>query len=172
MNLRGPSDRGFPMRDLVPARILTEDTDCTRAEYTARCCAFFTAIFQTLQEDLSSKLPRLRSGNPNPAIKIWNDQMCNMCSEARVEFFQKVRSRYQEVNRENYSLDRWTKEVCNRPLPRSKCQSPKRTPMRTPLRPQRRRPPQSWEVCQSQVIVVFCAMRPRKFTLRVQMRRT
>lgn len=97
MNLRGPSDRGFPMRDLVPARILTEDTDCTRAEYTARCCAFFTAIFQTLQEDLSSKLPRLRSGNPNPAIKIWNDQMCNMCSEARVEFFQKVRSRYQET---------------------------------------------------------------------------
>ncbi|KAG1831604.1 hypothetical protein EV424DRAFT_160503 [Suillus variegatus] len=97
MNLRDPSDLGFPMRDLVPARILTEDTDCTAAEYTARCCAFFTAIFQTLQEDLSSKLPRLRSGNPDPVIKSWNDQMCNMRSSARSEFFQKVHSRYQET---------------------------------------------------------------------------
>ncbi|KAG2095463.1 uncharacterized protein F5147DRAFT_718410 [Suillus discolor] len=96
MNLRDRSDPGFPMRDLVPARILTEDTDCTAAEYTARCCAFFTAIFQTLQEDLSGKLPRLRSGNPDPVIKSWNDQMCNMRSNARDEFFQKVHSRYEE----------------------------------------------------------------------------
>ncbi|KAG2141416.1 uncharacterized protein EDB93DRAFT_634537 [Suillus bovinus] len=97
MNLRDPRDQGFPMRDLVPARILTEDTDCTQAEYTARCRAFFTAIFQTLQEDLSSKLPQLCSGNPNPVIKSWNDQMCNMGSNARSEFFQKVHFRYQET---------------------------------------------------------------------------
>ncbi|KAG2158309.1 uncharacterized protein EDB93DRAFT_1325447 [Suillus bovinus] len=97
MNLRDPSDRGFPMRDLVPARILTKDTDCTQAEYTARCCAFFTAICQTLQEDLSSKLPRLRSGNPDPVIKSWNDHMCSMRSNASSEFFQKVHSRYQET---------------------------------------------------------------------------
>ncbi|KAG2047170.1 hypothetical protein BDR06DRAFT_964261 [Suillus hirtellus] len=97
MNLRDRSDPGFPMRDLVPARILTEDMDCTAAEYTARCCAFFTAIFQTLQEDLNGTLPRLRSGNPNPVIKSWNDQMCNMRSNARDEFFQKIHSRYEET---------------------------------------------------------------------------
>ncbi|KAG1776127.1 hypothetical protein EV702DRAFT_1231141 [Suillus placidus] len=97
MNLRDPSDPGFPMRDLVPARILTEDMGCTRAEYTARCCAFFTAIFQTLEQDLTSKLPRLRSGSPDPTIKSWNDEICNMRSEARTEFFQKVQYQYQEI---------------------------------------------------------------------------
>ncbi|KAG1762984.1 hypothetical protein EV702DRAFT_1052031 [Suillus placidus] len=97
MNLRDPNDPGFPMRDLVPARILTEDMGCTQAEYTARCCAFFTATFQTLEQDLTSKLPRLRSGSPDPAIKSWNDEMCNMRSEARTEFFQKVQSQYEET---------------------------------------------------------------------------
>ncbi|KAG2141144.1 uncharacterized protein EDB93DRAFT_639299 [Suillus bovinus] len=97
MNIRDSRDRGFPTRDLVPARILTEDTDCTQAEYTARCCAFFTAIFETLREDLDSKLPRLRSSNPDPVVKSWNDQMCDMRSNARSEFFQKVHSRYQET---------------------------------------------------------------------------
>ncbi|KAG1799086.1 hypothetical protein EV424DRAFT_1559508 [Suillus variegatus] len=97
MNLRDRSDLGFPMRDLVPAHILTENTDCTAAEYTARCCAFFTAIFQTLQEDLNGILPRLRSGKSDPVIKSWNDQMCNMRSNARDEFFQKVHSRYEET---------------------------------------------------------------------------
>ncbi|KAG2341865.1 hypothetical protein BDR05DRAFT_964934, partial [Suillus weaverae] len=70
MNLREPSDRtGFPKRDLVPAGILVDHaTDCTQAEYTAHCCAFFTAIFQMLRHDLSSELPSLRSGGPDSAI--------------------------------------------------------------------------------------------------------
>ncbi|KAG2336655.1 hypothetical protein BDR05DRAFT_970941, partial [Suillus weaverae] len=70
MNLREQSDHtGFPKRDLVPARILVDyATDCTQAEYTAHCCAFFTAIFQTLRHDLSSELPSLRSGSPDAAI--------------------------------------------------------------------------------------------------------
>ncbi|KAG1762739.1 hypothetical protein EV702DRAFT_1206236 [Suillus placidus] len=97
MNLRDPVDPGFPMRDLVPARILTEDMGCTRAEYAARCFAFFSAIFQTLEQDLTSKLPRLCSGSPDPAIKPWNDEMCNMRSEARTEFFQKVQYQYEET---------------------------------------------------------------------------
>jgi hypothetical protein len=85
------------MRDVVPASILTEDMGCTQAEYTARCCAFFTAIFQTLQQDLSN---RLHSSSPDAVMKSWNDEMCDMRSEARTKFFQKVQSQYQEVSRE------------------------------------------------------------------------
>ncbi|KAG0702724.1 hypothetical protein DFH29DRAFT_920145 [Suillus ampliporus] len=98
MNLREPSDStGFPKRDSVPARILTEDMDCSQAEYTARCCALFGAIFKTLQDDLlTARLPRSGSGSPDEAIKTWNDQMCDMRSKFRTGFFEKVRSRYQE----------------------------------------------------------------------------
>ncbi|KAG1777972.1 hypothetical protein EV702DRAFT_1196772 [Suillus placidus] len=88
--------KGFPKRDLVPARILTEyTTGCTQAEYSARSCAFFTAIFGTLQQDLSSQLPALRSGSSDDAIKAWNDKICDMRSEARTEFFEIVKIRYQ-----------------------------------------------------------------------------
>ena len=59
MNLREPSDAGFPNRDDVPARILTDITECSQAEYTARCCALFAAIFQTLQLELVALLPRV-----------------------------------------------------------------------------------------------------------------
>ncbi|KAG2152688.1 uncharacterized protein EDB93DRAFT_1327626 [Suillus bovinus] len=99
MNLRDPSDPGFPMRDVVPARILTEDMGCTQAEYTARCCAFFTAIFQTLQKYLSDEFPRLRSqaSGPDAAIKSWNDEMCDMRSEARTKFFQEVQDLYEKI---------------------------------------------------------------------------
>ncbi|KAG2138999.1 hypothetical protein DEU56DRAFT_330798 [Suillus clintonianus] len=97
MNLREPSDTGFPKRDLVPARILTDYMDCSQAEYTARCCALFAAIFHTLQQDLSPMLPSLGSGSADAAIKSWNDQMCDMRSTARTEFFEKVQSEYQSV---------------------------------------------------------------------------
>ncbi|KAG0700650.1 hypothetical protein DFH29DRAFT_930758 [Suillus ampliporus] len=97
MNLRELSDTGFPKRDSVPARILTEYMDCSQAEYTARCCALFGAIFKMLQDDLlTAKLPQLGSGSPDEVIKIWNDHMCDMRSKVRTEFFEKVRSRYQE----------------------------------------------------------------------------
>ncbi|KAG1769565.1 hypothetical protein EV702DRAFT_1271245, partial [Suillus placidus] len=97
MNLREPSDTGFPKRDLVPARILTEDMDCSQAEYTARCCALFAAIFHTIQQDLTPMLPSLRSGSAGAAIKSWNDQMCDMRSTARTEFFEKVQSEYRSI---------------------------------------------------------------------------
>ncbi|KAG0697370.1 hypothetical protein DFH29DRAFT_946530 [Suillus ampliporus] len=93
MNLRELSDTGFPKRDSVPASILTEDMDCSQAEYTARCCALFGAIFKTLHDDL---LTALGSGSTKEAIETWNDQMCDMRSKFRTEFFEKVRSKYQE----------------------------------------------------------------------------
>jgi hypothetical protein len=130
MNLREPSDRGFPERDLVPARILTEDMDCSSVEYTDRCCALFAAMFQTLQQDLSAKLPSLRSGSAGAAIKSWNDHMCDMGSETRTKFFEEVQSRYQLVSTGNNGRDRQTKaEVFNRFLTRSKRRRAKRAPM-------------------------------------------
>ncbi|KAG2140084.1 hypothetical protein DEU56DRAFT_798548 [Suillus clintonianus] len=93
MNLRVPSDKGFPKRDAVPARILTEKLDCTRAEYTARCCALFTAIFQALRQRLSNN-HRLGSDSQ---IKWWIDEMCDMRSGARTEFFEEVRYLYEQT---------------------------------------------------------------------------
>jgi hypothetical protein len=95
MNIREPSDSGFPKRDLVPARILTEDMDCSQVEYTARCCALFAAIFHTLKQDLSAKAS---SDSPRTTIKFWNDQMCNMRSLSRTKFFERVQTRYQMVS--------------------------------------------------------------------------
>ncbi|KAG2082417.1 hypothetical protein BD769DRAFT_1727130 [Suillus cothurnatus] len=91
MNLREPSDSGFPKRDIVPARILTEDMGCSQAEYTARCCALFAAIFHTLEQNLSTKVS---SDGPGVTIKSWNNQMCDMRSPARTKFFEKVQTRY------------------------------------------------------------------------------
>ncbi|KAG2116781.1 hypothetical protein DEU56DRAFT_905154 [Suillus clintonianus] len=93
MNIREPSDAGFPNRDAVPARILTEEMDCTRAEYGARCCALFTAIFKVLRQRLSNK-HRLGSDS---LIKSWNDEMCDMHSEARSEFFEEVQYLYEQT---------------------------------------------------------------------------
>lgn len=98
MNLREPSDFGFPKRDLVPASILTENMDCSQAEYTARCCAFFAAIFYTLQQDVSAKVSSLHFDSTGAAIKYWNSRMCDMRSPARAKFFEKVQSRYQVVS--------------------------------------------------------------------------
>lgn len=98
MNLRELSDIGFPNRDPVPARILTEcTTDCTEAEYTARCYAFFTAIFQVLWWDLGSKIPALDSRDLDAAINAWNDEMCDMHAEARTKFFEMVDFQYNMV---------------------------------------------------------------------------
>ena len=102
MNLREPSDAGFPNRDDVPARILTDITECSQAEYTARCCALFAAIFQTLQLELVALLPRATRAHTrddaDDAIKVWNYRMCDMGSEARVDFFEKVETEYQNVS--------------------------------------------------------------------------
>ncbi|KAG1858852.1 hypothetical protein F4604DRAFT_1930908 [Suillus subluteus] len=97
MNLREPNDSGFPKRDLVPARILTEDMDCSQAEYTARCYAFIAAIFHTLKQDLSAKVSPLQSDSPGATIKFWNNWMCDTRSPAHTKFFEKVQTRYQII---------------------------------------------------------------------------
>jgi hypothetical protein len=97
MNFRNTQNHTeFPKRDDVPADILME-MDCSEDEYAARCCIFFTAIFQTLCGDLS--------GQPDDPMTIqeWNDQMCNLDSQGRVKFFQKVKQAYEEVSTTNHS---------------------------------------------------------------------
>ncbi|KAG1791697.1 uncharacterized protein HD556DRAFT_1309762 [Suillus plorans] len=68
-------------------------------DYYAKFCSIVqssgTAIFQTLQQDLSDRLPAQRSGNPDAVIKVWNDAMCDMHSEARIKFFNIVNSHYE-----------------------------------------------------------------------------
>ena len=97
MNLR-PVKNGFPRRDEVPARILTENLDVSSAHYGARCCAFFTAIFTVLKDYLLLFLNQHR-GNATAAIRAWNDYMCdmNMSTSHRTAFFSIVESQYTAV---------------------------------------------------------------------------
>jgi len=92
MNIR-EADSGFPIRDEVPSKILTKDIR-SEAEYTARCCAFFIAIFATLTEVL-------KAFPDNQAITTWTDQMCDMnvpaSSMSRTDFFSLVNLKYSTV---------------------------------------------------------------------------
>ena len=96
MNIRGKTDSGFPVRDKFPAEILTEDLR-SEDEYATRCCAFFAAIFETLEEVLK-KMPN------NQAIETWTNEMCDMHlgSTRRAEFFAQVRSKYLTVRTSDY----------------------------------------------------------------------
>jgi len=105
MNIRDPSDSSFPAQDEVPSSILTEEMQCSQAQYTARCCAFFAAIFKTLERELGELVsPRLRSGRSNiPGVrKTWNDRMCDMLSADRTKFFEKVQEEYLAVRISDY----------------------------------------------------------------------
>jgi hypothetical protein len=105
MNLRGESENGFPARDVVPSRILTEGMHCSRAEYTARCCAFFAAIFRTLTKELTELTPsRLRSGRADmpTVINKWNNRMCDMRSADRTKFFNEVDTECSAVRTSDY----------------------------------------------------------------------
>ena len=105
MNIQDPSDSGFPTRDKVPSNILTGGTQCSQAQYTARCCAFFAAIFTTLERELSELiLLRLRSGRSHMqnVRKTWNDRMCDMGSAERTKFFGKVEEEYLVVRISDY----------------------------------------------------------------------
>ena len=95
MNLR-PVNNGFPQRDEVPSRILTENLDVSNAHYGARCCAFFTAIFTILRDRLL-KLLKDHQGDAATAIRAWNDFMCDMTSDHRAKFFDFVESEYNQV---------------------------------------------------------------------------
>ncbi|KAF9239629.1 hypothetical protein BU15DRAFT_74483 [Melanogaster broomeanus] len=95
MNLRPEQDRtGFPDRDPIPARLLTEGHTTAEA-YGIRCCAFFTAIFQALHASLS-KLQK-DTGDDQSAVQKWNTDMNTPCSTERATFFKQVRTIVDEI---------------------------------------------------------------------------
>src|SRR5882757_10461806 len=96
---REPINTGFPTRDEVPASILTEGMQCSQAEYTARCCALFAALFKLLGEELSEMTSQTCSGGSGIAtvIENWSDKMCEMGSAYRTKFFDKVKTEYLAV---------------------------------------------------------------------------
>ena len=99
MNLRPADDsKNFPLHDEVPARILTEGLNTTTVDYEIRCCAFFTAVFKTLREDLLRSLERVLN-DFDQAVRLWNADMHVDSPEARNEFFERVRSECEKVCR-------------------------------------------------------------------------
>ncbi|KAF8606195.1 hypothetical protein BDV93DRAFT_604711 [Ceratobasidium sp. AG-I] len=95
MNIRdSDDDNSFPLRDEVPARILTKDLNYNQEDYSDRCMAFFTAIFNTVAYALHS-YPKPKSADQ--VIEHWNGQMCEMGSSARVTFFKKIKKNYQNA---------------------------------------------------------------------------
>jgi len=72
---------------------------CSQAEYTARCCAFFAAIFKIIGEELIEMTSRTRSGRSGIAtvMENWSDKMCDMGSAYRTKFFDKVKTEYLAV---------------------------------------------------------------------------
>ncbi|KAH7884823.1 hypothetical protein F5I97DRAFT_2039899 [Phlebopus sp. FC_14] len=95
MNIRDEMDAGFPPRDDFPARVLTENTTVTVEAYTARCCAFWIALFDTLKDDLTETFLESKC-DATAAIRAWNKKMmmCNMRSPGRNAFFTKVKNHF------------------------------------------------------------------------------
>jgi hypothetical protein len=98
MNLRGEKDKlGFPARAPIPSQILTEFPP-TEEAYQTICYAFFIALFDTLEEDLSTGYATCPA---KAGIMDWVHQMCGMShpprSTARANFFRKVSERYTKV---------------------------------------------------------------------------
>ena len=98
MNLRTEVDiRGFPARDPIPANILTKFPSSQR-EYQTVCYAFLIALFETLDEQLSSAYATRQS---KATIMRWVQQMCDVSHTpeytARSDFFGNVSEKYTKV---------------------------------------------------------------------------
>ena len=98
MNLSGEKDRlGFPARDPIPSQILTQFPP-TEGAYRTVCYAFFIALFDTLDEYLSTGHT---IWDAKTSVMRWVCQMCDMSdppgSIARADFFRKVSQRYSKV---------------------------------------------------------------------------
>ncbi|KAI6040140.1 hypothetical protein EDC04DRAFT_2602669 [Pisolithus marmoratus] len=86
-------------KDDVPAVILTGNLETTAADYGARCCAFFVAVFTTMCEHLST---RLASSSLEDSLKQWNDSclhalwlMVLSLSSLHRQFFVTLKTKYE-----------------------------------------------------------------------------
>ena len=103
MNLRGEKDKlGFPLRDPIPSRILTE-FPATEKEYRIICYAFFTALFDTLEGYFNT--PHATQGSKG-SITSWVCRMCDMSdpprSTVRADFFNKLSQKYTKVRTSSF----------------------------------------------------------------------
>ena len=102
MNLRPWHDKeNFPLRDQVPARILTTDIPYSSLEYEARCCAFFAATFKVLLDDLL-RLLKHDSNQLDQAIRRWNNGMDVRTPKERNNFFERVDLEFKAVCRKSW----------------------------------------------------------------------
>ena len=92
MNLR-PVRNGFPPRDEIPSKILTENLDIPCKLYEARCSACFAAIFRLLKSEFVDT-----SMGTTEAISRCNKDMCEVRSDFRTRFFSRMESEYNTVS--------------------------------------------------------------------------
>ncbi|KAH7928223.1 hypothetical protein BV22DRAFT_216556 [Leucogyrophana mollusca] len=97
MNLRPEDDNGFPERDAIPSAILTQDLPLTSAQYGARCCAFFTALFITLRTEFTASFGASGGSEITHVVDEWNEHMCDMGSAQRRKFFCRVLAEYRQA---------------------------------------------------------------------------
>ncbi|KAI6096150.1 hypothetical protein F5141DRAFT_1067869 [Pisolithus sp. B1] len=92
IDLRPSSDTAsYPVRDLIPEKILTEGY-YSENDYSARCCAFFAAVFTAVTKYLS---PGLASGSLADALEQWNGSMCTLCTKDHEPFFKTLEDMYE-----------------------------------------------------------------------------
>ncbi|KAF8606159.1 hypothetical protein BDV93DRAFT_542906 [Ceratobasidium sp. AG-I] len=92
MNIRDDQDKNsFPLRDDIPAKILTDNLKCPEYDYSDRCMAFFTATFITVGTFLGSYEQALGT---DKLVETWNDNMCDMGSSSRGIFFDSLERNY------------------------------------------------------------------------------
>lgn len=97
MNLHPRGAIIYPTRDPVPANILAESVDPEQPDYTARCCAFFAAIFKVFRHRLEG-LMKDCGNNYSEAICQWQSLMHGGSATGRNIFFNEVEKEFHLVS--------------------------------------------------------------------------
>ncbi|KAB5592219.1 hypothetical protein CTheo_4316 [Ceratobasidium theobromae] len=95
MNIRSKDDiNGYPERDHPVADILQEFPQ-SQQEYSDRCYALFTVIFHVLKYTFKYYLPKI--SKDDELVNHWNENMCDLGSPARAQFFQTVEAQFNKL---------------------------------------------------------------------------
>ncbi|KAH7909921.1 hypothetical protein BJ138DRAFT_1102282 [Hygrophoropsis aurantiaca] len=73
---------------------IVQSSGTGKSRLMTECCAFFTALFATLRNDLKSLAT---PSYFNQAVNQWTESMCDMASSSRRKFFSKVDVKYKEL---------------------------------------------------------------------------
>jgi hypothetical protein len=89
MNLRGSEDSlNYPPRDLIPADMLNAH-GCSQTQFEQRCCAFFAAIFNIVQDELT------RGVGKEP--QAWRDAFHPSNTTQRTNFFNSTGAQFNRL---------------------------------------------------------------------------